>query len=948
MPPPCKKMIPLYPVRYAVKGKAGAPSYASQSTLEKTFPALQKASYTLQTIPDDFYILIVEEYYGVTHFRLFHNSSERMGFVEVDWTKYSKESGAKPVYKDVARSYIPINHQVSTLHIGLSEYPITPKMVSKLTGAYKSKVMLQEIPIGSWTKTSPSPHTFHVDKLEGLLEEFTSDGDILYHEKLSPFKSDVPRQVASDMKREYTPKILEDPQKDKRIVIALHDPVGITEDLNAFLGIQQQELQKYVDKEGHRYTSGKMVSNYINNVVPNQAEIAKRKATAAEKIRAKYKNSRYRKEQTERALKESAKDITAEMRDPLERAYKSLKDKKATVNKIYKHRKAYEEKIKTFEPNILASASDALIWAKMIRTNEPLDKHLAIHDPKCPRSWKHYEKQVSNCINATINSAQGEKFIFELIKAKPEDSPIWKALAKGDKELWKKITSESDDTLNNVGNFVSKLSEFDVQGETVLLAGLLKPFFSKNPTTVPIYLKRLSGILEYRAGYSLRLEQVPSTIVYNYAVDYIHDGKKLTGINAKIHKQILPNYKVKLTPNIKTVPLYTLEKIGETTIHSPQNNPFKKVAEGKTMGALGNMITIAGAIVSAVTLESSIRNINDGEDNTGAENATFWAASASFASASISLAGMGKTISQTRKGYDQAIIKATQKAFLKWVGVAGVISSSLTALSDGFKADQLLQLGNSESAHLRIASSALNGATAIATGVATYSMVTGATLVLGPVGWFVLALVLAGAAIYAATQSKKAEFTPAEFWLKNSPWGLSPRLNKIEETEVFYKAFFKPNVTVDWDDTWGADILTLSFYLPQYQAEKSTFEWKNAVKATLDDRKLNPVLFEQGQAYISKPYDEVDWDKDFRIYEQLEVGKGFAVVVISIHVNDSAKVNFAYNYYPHGVESGLILMHDKKGESWEFKDDIYFWNETIKKDKLEILSTDDRLEYINN
>ena len=42
----------------------------------------------------------------------------------------------------------------------------------------------------------------------------------------------------------------------------------------------------------------------------------------------------------------------------------------------------------------------------------------------------------------------------------------------------------------------------------------------------------------------------------------------------------------------------------------------------------------------------------------------------------------------------------------------------------------------------------------------------------------------------------------------------------------------------------------------------------------------------------------------------------------------------------------FILTHDKEGMSWEFNDDIYFWNDTIKKDKLEILNTQDRKDYL--
>ena len=156
----------------------------------------------------------------------------------------------------------------------------------------------------------------------------------------------------------------------------------------------------------------------------------------------------------------------------------------------------------------------------------------------------------------------------------------------------------------------------------------------------------------------------------------------------------------------------------------------------------------------------------------------------------------------------------------------------------------------------------------------------------------------------------------------------------------------KPQVSADWDDEWDADILTMRFYLPQYQAGKSVFEWKDATTAKLEDKNLKPVLFEAGQSYISKPYDEVDWDKNFRIYEQVEVGKGYAVVVIAIHVNGNAKVNFGYNYYPHGVASGLIITHDKQGITWEFKDDVIFFSDTIKEDKLTILSDQDRLEYI--
>ena len=138
-------------------------------------------------------------------------------------------------------------------------------------------------------------------------------------------------------------------------------------------------------------------------------------------------------------------------------------------------------------------------------------------------------------------------------------------------------------------------------------------------------MPRLSAILKYRIGYTIVMERVPSTLVYNYAVDYVHDGKNLTGINAKIHKQMLPTYLAKVTPDDVLVPLFTLEKVGEKTLtrYTPlkapslgKDNPLRKVAAGKVVGALGNVVTIAGAIASGVTLEKAIVMINDGKSNT--------------------------------------------------------------------------------------------------------------------------------------------------------------------------------------------------------------------------------------------------------------------------------------------------------------------------------------------
>ncbi len=57
----------------------------------------------------------------------------------------------------------------------------------------------------------------------------------------------------------------------------------------------------------------------------------------------------------------------------------------------------------------------------------------------------------------------------------------------------------------------------------------------------------------------------------------------------------------------------------------------------------------------------------------------------------------------------------------------------------------------------------------------------------------------------------------------------------------------------------------------------------------------NPDIFESGQKYYTKPYNEVNWKKDFRIYEQIEIGAGFATIVLAIHLDDRAKVNFACN-----------------------------------------------------
>ncbi len=89
--------MPIYPVRYAVKGvKHGTNETTwvdnpAGDTLNKLFPKLNNASYTLRSIPKDYFILIVEDFSGITNFRMFQNSEERKGFIEIDWLTYCED-----------------------------------------------------------------------------------------------------------------------------------------------------------------------------------------------------------------------------------------------------------------------------------------------------------------------------------------------------------------------------------------------------------------------------------------------------------------------------------------------------------------------------------------------------------------------------------------------------------------------------------------------------------------------------------------------------------------------------------------------------------------------------------------------------------------------------------------------------------------------------------------
>lgn len=969
----CKKMISLYPVRYAVKGEneGQKPAYlnvAAGGKLEKSFPDLKSASYTIQTIPQDYYILIVEGFGGNPFFRLFHNNSKRGGFIEVDWKKhsqsYSKNPKANPIYTGIAKSYISINHQATTLHVGLSEHLITPRIGNKLTGAFKSKVMLQEIPLSSWAKCSPSQHTFHIDSIEDILEEFKNSGEIIYHKDLPSFKTVIPYKVGEDMKIEYTPEQLADPTKDQRIVIALYDPVGITEDLNAFVGIQQKKIQDYVEKEGDKYTSGKLVTDYVSKLIPHRNAIKEQQDIAAEKTREQFRYNRYRNILIPKELEKSKQEIIERMRDPIERAYSCLNHGKAGMNAIYQHRREYEAKIKQLEPDILSSASDALTWAKQIVDGKCVERHLAIHDHECPVSWQYYEQQVSNCIASLINTRQGEKFVFELIEKIPEESPFWKALGKGDAELWTDLL----DALNTQWvrgsvDIASSISDYGVQQETTLLSSFLKPFLTKKIDAIDLYMARLSTVAKYRIGHIITKQDISIPVAYNLAVNYLHEEQNLGGVNLKTHQQALLKIQEKLQlkmttiePTIVTVPLYTLQKIGKIQVfeYKPlsapslsSNNPLRKRLQ-QGLGFTSDLLAIVAAIASGVTVEKTIAKINDGNENTMAEKANLWAAALNFSAASTVLIGVGVRIYQHRAATNIAIIKTTQKRFIIFSGYVGAGASAISAVADGMKANEAFKLHDSDSAYSRVAASTLNGFAAIGTTAATITATTNIALVLGPVGWLVLAIVLAGAAAYCATEADDKKDSPEEFWLKHSSWGINPKLGQANELEVFYKAFFKPRVTAtNWEDIIGADVLTLSFYLPHFQKEKSVFEWKDAISANLNGKALTPHLFEHGKSYVSKLYRDVDWEKEFRIYEQIEVGQGFAIVVIAIHVHDNAKVKLAYNYYPSGVEAGVILIHDKQGLDWVFGDDYVFKN-TTDNDKLDVISAPDRLQYITN
>ena len=254
--PSCKKVIPIYPVRYAVMpSKKAEYLYAANKSLKQDFATLHKASYCLRSLRKNAYVYIYDP--DARHpWSCFY--IDEQGFYR---RNIDKNTGKLTRADNKPFTYIYADaheHKPKKVYIGYTDSPYTKKIMEgvEVEGGKLKATIMQEIDLGTWTdaadanwKATKTPlskapsvkHTFLTNELEKLNLDYSTKYNTHWSEEegltlnIGNIKAG---QVGANKKLQLT--------------VALYDAVGIASELSHLVGLEVANFNHYLDANSRK------------------------------------------------------------------------------------------------------------------------------------------------------------------------------------------------------------------------------------------------------------------------------------------------------------------------------------------------------------------------------------------------------------------------------------------------------------------------------------------------------------------------------------------------------------------------------------------------------------------------------------------------------------------------------------------------------------------------
>ncbi|MEG1340950.1 MAG: hypothetical protein RSD81_09200 [Pseudomonas sp.] len=873
---PCQRCIPLYPLRYAISDRPIDCQAQPQLDIADYPPLKGPMHYGLRVLRPGTYVYLFYFKDGrmwTQHYQV----TEDGRFAALWWNEQDHEdqTPGRHARPDVtgATAYLPApeSHIADTVWLQVSDTLLSHCMLWQIEQDSEALRSRLATPVKS-AQGPGQAHTLPADQLQAQVAEmgltqlqatqqlraswtlFPASHPLHWSEHQH---NPVPGSTIAAAMR----AILMARTDIQPLAVVVHDPIGITSELNYQVTRAVQARTRFAADNAHKLTSAQLIGGYFQQNHP------------------------------------------ASMTEALAR-------QKRLVNwaELQRFPASYAQRLAALETPIKVAVDDVANWLKGAGL---IGFAFTCFDLEVLSNAEDFEEAVIQCTGALVHSEAGRKLLAVMVETPPARSLYWLAVAQANPDILARLEKPADLSKRAFEVLDKYLEEHAATPATNALIGLLQAL--PDAKKADVLVRRLRHVLEMRFNATLIEHNIGTAQYLRYVREF--EGHQVLG--PELLKRWGLNIDTTVTPGTAQVQMkfYEWVKVDETeyrVLDTPdaqraalpskplvplERNPLLRQVE-RLRGPMGHMFTGVGGVTAVLGMRQSYKDLKTSELETviGITGATL-----TLIGASIEIGSTGISLTVKNRGNANLHNAAKVYAAKRGMAVFGAAGASLFALSDGVKAAKSLHDRNPQQAGMHVGATVAGGVLTLATwagGIATAKTLIGgagpvAFLGLTPAGWAVIALIAVGVGIVFALTADAAKHGPLEIWLKHSAWGQHPiHYNHQQELDAFYSLLYRPRLNAQWDKSFGSNVgrLDIDCALPSTM-KGERFSW--IIQVTLNQQLLTLI---EGPIVHASDHSGIDYHRQYLIRRESVEGTGRSW---KITMHEDAKVALEYLYHPN-------------------------------------------------
>jgi len=828
-PPTCTKVIPIYPVRYAVMPDS-KPGYNYTSTnLKSDFPELADTSYCIRNLRDEGFVYVYDpkakEKEQWSCYQYNYNAGSLWttpGFYKL---KINKNDGAvEPTGSKAVEciSHCIHNNKPEKIYMAYVDSPLTKTIMKEVeNGTLKNKIM-QEIDVGTWLKTYEDELKKNKKLPEKTPPKFKN---VINIKELTEWNKDYDKN--SNMQwseNSATNKIVLANVKSKMLnlsktggmAVVLYDAVGIASELSQLVNFEVNKVKAHSESSARKEWVSTTIVNLTKSAGNRTYDSTKGFYQDRERLDQLGKNiiaagGSINNNRSHKMLREKIRAVKLNEKGNTIATYDKAHHKKKRETFIANLPKQREE----IDKQIKAAGKPHLTWIEYSNKDGCFSYALLAYDVKVKIGFHAYQRAITRSVDGLLVTKDGREFIAKLL---PAEGPVG---------MFEKALKGHPDIISYLSKNKSANKEFNVIEKMVQLSKL-----SIQPTQASIHLslivttalfqhKRFTDYKQFfESEYRLMLEIAEGNAV----------GKKefnteelpnlmMNAISPQTGSVSASTFKFSIKVSSHMAKTFTLYNLGESK--NPYIHRFglpKPDEVNKITTANNSNVTISGlaTVLSALNIFLTLKDFKDEDKNVlvtslSVANGILSGASATASTFEAVFSRRAALTKRVRVHFDASETRANFERIALRFAVAASLTSVVKGFFKAYNSDstsQTVLYSGSLITHSAVAGQAfykLMSKSNHAFGIRATATIGGvigkgaSRVLLGPQAALIMLGVEALAFAldkWADSQEKSKELR----WIEQSIWGIKPNKQwdaKKEEYEIS-RLFMSPKVNYEY------------------------------------------------------------------------------------------------------------------------------------------------------